>query len=352
MTDSGRTPRRSYRKVLGEAETESAICELRRFFESRFSQALNLRQVRGPVLVYSDTGINDALDGVMQPVRFRLASDPERSVEIVQSLAKWKRAALAHFGMQPGEGLWVDMLAVRPDEELDAIHSVTVDQWDWEKAIREEQRSVEYLKETVRTIYDVIRQTERRISEKWPQLRASLPKDVAFVHTEDLEERYPNLAPPEREDREAEKEGACFVIGIGHRLRAGVPHGARSPDYDDWSSRTDPAHFGLNGDIIVWHPVLRRAFELSSMGIRVDPSALREQLRLSGLRGRMLLPMNLPDYHRQVLSQTLPQSIGGGIGQSRLCMLLLRKKHIGEVQFSVWPQQLRQACRKMGVQLR
>ena len=264
--------------------------------------------------------------------------------EIVQSLAKWKRMALADLGFAPGEGLYTDMNAIRPDETLDATHSLYVDQWDWERVMTPAQRRVEFLKETVRRIYDVIRRTEKYVSYSYPAITPLLPEEITFVHSEDLAARHPDLSAREREDVACREHGAVFVIGIGATLADGQPHDGRAPDYDDWSTATGEGRQGLNGDILVWHPLFDRAFELSSMGIRVDPEALAPPARAERPDGSpgAVLP-------RRLLAGELPQTIGGGIGQSRLCMLYLRKAHIGEIQASLWPDAMRQECRQKGV---
>jgi aspartate--ammonia ligase len=352
MRDDTNMVEREYRALLDELETERASALIRDDFQRRLADALNLTEVFGPLVVPSESGINDYLDGVMQPVSFRCDADLGREVEIVQSLAKWKRLALAHFGFAAGEGLLVNMSAIRPDEHIDDIHSIYVDQWDWEKAISAEQRTLDFLKETVKVIYAALRETERRICEAYSAIQPFLPETIEFVHTEDLQARYPDAEPRQREKLICQEHGAVFLIGIGARLADGRPHDQRAPDYDDWVSHTGERRQGLNGDIFVWNPALERAFELSSMGIRVDPSALVRQLRATGVPKRKLLPIYLPEYHRKIIADELPLSIGGGIGKSRLVMLLLRKAHIGEVQFSVWPDPWREELRRRGISLR
>ena len=343
---------REYSPLLNELETERASAIIREDFQQRLEIALNLSEVFGPFVVPSESGVNDYLDGVMQPVRFRCAENRDRQVEIVQSLAKWKRLALAHFGFKIGEGLLVNMSAIRPDEHIDDIHSIFVDQWDWEMVIAPEQRELDFLKQAVSAIYEAIRGTEKRICEEYAAIRQSLPESIDFVHTEDLQARYPDVDPRERENLICREHGAVFLIGIGARLADGRPHDQRAPDYDDWTSETAGRRHGLNGDIFVWNPVLEKAFELSSMGIRVDPATLLRQLRETGTRERKLLPIYLPEYHRRLISDELPLSIGGGIGKSRLVMLLLRKAHIGEVQFSVWPGSWKEILGQQGIPLR
>lgn len=341
-----------YKSLLTERETECAIQIIKTYFQGEFANALNLTYVCGPIAVLADTGINDNLDGTMQPVSFTLRGDETQKVEIVQSLAKWKRVALAHFGFHEGEGLFTNMIAIRPDERIDNIHSLYVDQWDWERVIAAEERNLESLKEIVRRIYEAIKKTESYICEKYPQLTATLPDEIVFSHTEDIEDQYPHLTPKEREDVVTKEYGAVFLIGIGAKLKSGLPHEDRAPDYDDWITPTIGEKKGLNGDILVWNPEFERAFELSSMGIRVDPDALLRQLKLAGRMKRRFLPIHLPEYHTKLLHGELPLSIGGGIGQSRLCMFLLRKVHIGEVQFSIWPDSMRAECERNGIFLR
>lgn len=344
--------KQEYRPILDEPDTERASKLIREDFQQRLSKALNLTEVFGPFIVPAASRINDYLDGVMQPVRFRCSEDPDRQIEIVQSLAKWKRLALAHFDLKPGNGLLVNMSAIRPDEHIDDIHSLFVDQWDWELTITPDQRTLDFLKQTVRAIYAAVRETESRVSKAYASIRPSLPESIEFVHTEELQAMYPNADPRERENLICQERGAVFLIGIGARLADGKPHDQRAPDYDDWISTTASNRQGLNGDIFVWNPVLKRAFELSSMGIRVDSDALLRQLDAAGGSSRPLLPVCLPEYHRRILTSEVPQSIGGGIGKSRLIMLLLRKAHIGEVQVSVWPRSEHVSAERRGISLR
>lgn len=341
-----------YKPLLGELETERASALIRADFQQRLCTALNLIEVFGPFIVPSESGVNDYLDGVMKPVRFRCAGDVDRQIEIVQSLAKWKRLALAHFGLKSGEGLLVNMSAIRPEESIDDIHSIFVDQWDWEMVISPEQRTLDFLKQIVRAIYEAIRGTEHRACEACTAISPFLPESIEFVHTEDLQARYPDAEPRERENLISRELGAVFLIGIGARLADGRPHDQRAPDYDDWISATPRRRQGLNGDIFVWNPVLERAFELSSMGIRVDSATLLKQLREAGTPEEELQPDSLPHYHRRLIAKELPPSIGGGIGKSRLIMLLLRKAHIGEVQFSVWPESAYEESQRRGIPLR
>ena len=338
---------RGYRPLLDELSTECAIRKIKNQFQADLAFELKLQRVTAPLFVLSGTGINDNLNGVEKPVSFGIKDIAGRQAEIVHSLAKWKRMKLASLDMPAGRGIYTDMNAIRPDEELDNLHSLYVDQWDWEKVITREQRTLEYLKETVRHIYYAIRRTEASLCQDYPQLTPFLPEEIHFHFTEDLEAAYPELTPKEREDKIAKQEGAVFLIGIGGALPlSGKPHDGRSPDYDDWSTPGDAAHHGLNGDIVVWNPVLKRSFELSSMGIRVDAAALKRQLKLTGQQARTKLL-----FHQALLTGKLPLTMGGGIGQSRLCMLFLQKAHIGEIQSSIWPEEMVAKCREHQIPL-
>lgn len=332
-------------KLLPET-TELAIKMIKRDFQKRLSESLNLRRVTAPLFVLSGTGLNDDLNGVERPVSFPVKALGERKAEVVHSLAKWKRAKLGTYRIAPGYGLYTDMNAIRADEELDNLHSLYVDQWDWEKTIREEDRNLDYLKSTVRAIYQAIRETEKKVHRTFPHITPRLPEDITFIHSEELLREYPDLSPVERESEAAKKYGAIFLIGIGSPLSNGEPHDGRAPDYDDWSSDNGEGYKGLNGDIIVWDSVLGRSFEISSMGIRVSPESLRRQLEERGCQERSEL-----NFHKRLLSGELPYSIGGGIGQSRLCMFLLQKAHIGEVQASIWPEDQIRECEKAGIVL-
>lgn len=336
----------SYRPLLGLKQTERAIKALKDFFEANLAAELALSRVTAPLFVRQGTGINDDLNGVERPVSFGVPDLGGAEVEVVQSLAKWKRMALADYGFPPGRGIYTDMNAIRPFEGLDNLHSLYVDQWDWERVITREQRNLEFLRDQVRRIYAAIKRTEFFITDQYPGLDPCLPDEITFVHSEDLLAAYPELTAREREDRVAREHGAVFIIGIGAELADGTLHDGRAPDYDDWITPSTPGKRGLNGDIFVHNPLLGRAFELSSMGIRVDAESLLRQLELRGLTARRELY-----WHRRLLAGELPLSIGGGIGQSRLCMFLLRKAHIGEIQASIWPDAEIEACRAAGVPL-
>lgn len=332
-------------KLLPET-TEIAIKQIKESFQTELASALNLRRVTAPLFVLSGTGLNDDLNGVEHAVSFNIDAMGGARAEVVHSLAKWKRAKLAAYDIAPGFGLYTDMNAIRTFEELDNMHSLYVDQWDWEKSITPQQRNIEFLKETVRDIYAAIRKVESAIYKSFPHITPVLPEEITFIHSQQLLEQYPNLAPAKREKEAARRHGAIFIIGIGAELSDGKPHDRRAPDYDDWSTPNGEGYTGLNGDMIVWDPVLDTSMELSSMGLRVDAEAMRRQLRLAGCPEREQL-----SFHRMLLDDELPLSIGGGIGQSRLCMFLLQKAHIGEVQASIWPQQQIAECAKAGIML-
>ena len=338
---------KGYRNLLGSVEeTEKAIKCVKDMFQENLAAQLALLRVTAPMAVLSGTGLNDELNGTERPVSFPIKDMGEKRAEVVHSLAKWKRLKLAEMGVPPGRGIYTDMNALRPDEELDNIHSIYVDQWDWEKTVLREDRSIGFLKRTVRRIYEAVKVTENRIFVEFPQIEPILPDEILFIHSERLLQMYPGLPPKERELRIVKKHGAVFIIGIGGRLSDGKPHDGRAADYDDWSSPGEDGLPGLNGDLLVWNPVLECAFELSSMGIRVDEAALRLQLAERGEEWKQELM-----FHRMLLSGQLPCTIGGGIGQSRLCMFLLRKAHIGEIQSSIWPVEMRTACRNAGIEL-
>lgn len=337
---------KNYSALLNLKETEKAIKTIKDFFQENLSAELKLRRVTAPLFVQRGTGINDDLNGIERPVSFPVKDMEGTTAEIVHSLAKWKRMMLADYEISNGYGIYTDMNALRPDEELDNLHSIYVDQWDWEKIILPGDRKLDYLKDVVRRIYEVMKRTEFIVYENYPEIHPLLPEEITFIHTEELEKEYPALTPKEREDAVAKKHGAVFVIGIGGELASGKPHDGRAPDYDDWSTETENGYKGLNGDIIVWNPVLETAFELSSMGIRVDAEAMIRQLKIQGKEERKDL-----FFHKRLLSGEFPESIGGGIGQSRLCMYFLQKAHIGEVQASLWPGQMVDHCKRSGIAL-
>lgn len=326
-----------YYPKLTLRETERAIKEIKDYFEDALAARLNLQRISAPLFVSRESGLNDNLNGVERPVDFDVLEQKGSCFEIVQSLAKWKRQALGHYGFEPGEGLYTDMNAIRRDEDTDNIHSIYVDQWDWERVITRKQRTMDYLVETVRSIYAVLRSTELHFSTRFSFDLLHLPEEITIVSSQELEDLYPNLTPSQREYALVKEKGAIFVSQIGCKLRSGEIHDGRAPDYDDWK---------LNGDIIVYNKVLDIAFELSSMGIRVDAQSMREQLAERGCKSRAELP-----FHKAILEDQLPLTMGGGIGQSRLCMFFLRKAHIGEVQASVWPEGIRRRCEKAGIML-
>ena len=336
-----------YSPLLSLQQTEIAIKQIKEFFLSSISTELRLRRVTAPLFVLKGLGMNDDLSGSERAVTFPIRDMGDAQAEVVHSLAKWKRVTLAEYKVKSGYGIVTDMNAIRADEELDNLHSLYVDQWDWERVMDNSQRTVEYLKDVVTRIYNTILRTEFYICETYPQIEPFLPEKITFIHAEELLSRYPNLTPKQREDAVCREFGAVFIIGIGSKLANGEPHDNRAPDYDDYSTMAaDSTYPGLNGDLLVWYPVLERSIELSSMGIRVDALALERQLELSGKTERKELY-----FHRRLLSGTLPQSIGGGIGQSRLCMILLHKAHVGETQSSIWPDDMRAECLQNGIQL-
>ena len=337
------TNQKKYRSFLDPIETEKAIKSIKDFFQRKLATVLNLRRVTAPLMVKAGTGINDDLNGVERPISFTVKNMSNTKAEIVQSLAKWKRLTLADLSVRNGDGIYTDMNAIRPDEILDNLHSLYVDQWDWERVISKEERNIKLLKRIVRKIYRVMKRTENFVNKNYPEIKSILPENISFFHTEELEKMYPNLTPVQREDAISKEYGAVFIIGIGAPLKSGQPHDRRAPDYDDWTTPTKKGP-GLNGDIIVWYPILERAFEISSMGIRVDEQALEKQLEATGFSDRKEL-----FFHKKLLKGELPLSIGGGIGQSRLCMFFLRKAHIGEVQSSIWPEDMREDCRENNI---
>jgi aspartate--ammonia ligase len=336
----------NYRPLLNQNETEQGIKVIKEFFQENLSTGLRLRRVTGPLFVLRGLGINDDLSGKERPVTFPIKDLNDAQAEVVHSLAKWKRLTLADHKVQPGYGIYTDMNAIRADEELGNLHSLYVDQWDWERVILPEERNLQYLKRTVRCIYSAMLRTEFLVCERFPQLRPKLPEEVTFIHAEELLQRYPGLGPKERENAITKEYGAVFIIGIGGPLSNGEPHDLRAPDYDDYSTLAENGLPGLNGDLLVWYDVLDRAVEVSSMGIRVDKEALLRQLQHSGKEERLQLY-----FHRRLTEGSLPLSIGGGIGQSRLCMLYLGKAHIGEIQASIWPSDMRSECAEANIPL-
>lgn len=335
-----------YQPALDLKQTEQAIKNIKDFFLQSLSTELRLRRVTAPLFVLRGLGMNDDLNGVERAVNFPIKDMDEARAEVVHSLAKWKRYTLAEYQIEEGFGIVTDMNAIRADEELDNIHSLYVDQWDWERVMRKEDRNIKFLKKIVRKIYSAILRTEFYICETYPTIKHFLPEDIFFIHSEELAMLYPDMTPKEREDAICKKHGAVFIMGIGGKLKNGEIHDLRAPDYDDWTTENEDGFCGLNGDLLVWYPVLGRAMELSSMGIRVDAEALLRQLRITGKEERVGLY-----FHKRLLEGDLPLSIGGGIGQSRLCMVLLHKAHIGETQSSIWPDDMRKKCQEAGMPL-
>lgn len=336
----------AHQLIRSGVETEIAIDFVKTTFGNALVKNLNLLKVTSPIVVEENTGINDDLNGVERSVSFSIQDIPFTRGVVVQSLAKWKRLRLWQLQLSPGQGIVTDMKALRPDEKLSSIHSIYVDQWDWEKVIEASQRTIEYLKDSVQNIYEALLETEQKVAEEYPQIVPFLPKQIRLIHSQELFDMYPKLTSKERENAIAKKYGAVFIIGIGGDLSNGEPHDGRSPDYDDWSSPSCIGLFGLNGDIIVWNPISESALELSSMGIRVDKQALMHQLRLRGCEDRSKF-----FFHSCLLKGELPQSIGGGIGQSRISMFMLRKKHIGEVQVGIWPKSTRLSLNLDGIDI-
>lgn len=327
-----------YTDLLGGPQnTEKGIKAVKEMFQENLAAQLTLLRATAPMVVLSGQGINDDLNGVERPVGFPIRTLGDAKAEVVHSLAKWKRLKLGQMGMPVGRGIYTDMNALRPDEDLDNLHSIYVDQWDWEKVIRKEDRNLDFLKQTVRRIYEAIKVTENMLYVEFPQIEPILPEDIFFISSEDLLQAYPGMNAKEREDAITKEKGAVFVIGIGGKLSDGTIHDGRAADYDDWS---------LNGDILLWNPILQRSFEVSSMGIRVDEESLISQLEERGQSYKKDLY-----FHRLLLEDKLPYTIGGGIGQSRLCMHLLRKAHIGEIQSSIWPEDMREKCAEAGINL-
>lgn len=326
---------KNYKTELNLIETQIAIKKIKDFFQKELARKLNLIRVSAPMFVRSNTGLNDNLNGIERPVKFTIKDDNESQAEVIHSLAKWKRMALYKYGFNVGQGLYTDMNAIRRDEKFDNIHSIYVDQWDWEKIITKEDRNEKYLKNVVQDIYDVLKKTEEYIYQIYPFLNKVLPEKISFITSQELENMFPKLTPKERENEITKERKAVFLMKIGKTLNSGKKHDGRAPDYDDWE---------LNGDILFWNPILKIAFEISSMGIRVDKDSLLKQLKLANCEERKNLK-----FHKMILEDKLPYTIGGGIGQSRICMYFLRKAHIGEVQSSIWPQEMIQMCKKNGI---
>ena len=326
---------KDYTPAIDYMESQRAIKKIKDFFQQELAYGLQLRRVSAPLFVTPESGLNDNLNGVERTVDFTLKDLDEAKVQVVQSLAKWKRMALGKYNIEPGRGIYTDMNAIRRDEELDNLHSIYVDQWDWEKTINKSDRNEEYLKETVVTIYNAIKNLGDYVNRLYRDIQTELPNEITFITTQELEDRWPDKTPKEREDLIAEECRAVFISKIGGPLKSGEKHDGRAPDYDDWE---------LNGDIILWNEVLNQAFEISSMGIRVDEEAMERQLKAAGAEDRKNLA-----FHKGILEKKLPYSIGGGIGQSRLCMYFLRKAHIGEVQVSVWPEDMIEECSKNNI---
>lgn len=337
---------KGYKSLLSVKDTEHAIIMIKDFFQLALSTELNLTRVTAPLFVPKGIGLNDDLNGVERPVSFPVKDMNEQVLEIVHSLAKWKRVKITELGLKPSFGIYTDMNAIRADEELDNIHSLYVDQWDWEMAISEKERTIDFLKDVVAKIYRCLKRTEFFIYDRFPQIEPILPEEITFISAEELLQLYPNLSAKERENAITKKYGAVFIIGIGANLSNGKPHDGRAPDYDDWITENSAGFKGLNGDLLVWNPILETSFELSSMGIRVSPESLRQQLEERNCTDRAEL-----FFHKKLLNGELSLSCGGGIGQSRLCMYFLRKAHIGETQVSTWPQDMIDTCAKNGIPL-
>ena len=335
-----------YKALLNLSQTELGIKKIKDFFQQNLSSELRLRRVTAPLFVLKGMGINDDLNGTERAVTFPIKDLEDAKAEIVHSLAKWKRLTLADYAIEEGYGIYTDMNAIRSDEELGNLHSLYVDQWDWERVMSAEERNIDFLKEIVRRIYGALVRTEYMVYEMFPEFKPTLPKDIFFIHAEELLQQYPTLTPKEREDAITKAHGAVFIIGIGGKLSNSEKHDGRAPDYDDWSTPGDNGLLGLNGDLLVWNDVLNRAVELSSMGIRVDKAALERQLAMTQSEDRKQLY-----FHQRLLNDELPLSIGGGIGQSRLCMFYLRKAHIGEIQASIWPDSMRKEAQEAGMHL-
>lgn len=337
---------KGYKPLLDARQTELGIKKVKDFFQGSLSAELRLRRVTAPLFVLKGQGINDDLNGVERAVTFPIKDLGDQRAEVVHSLAKWKRLMLGEYKIEPGFGLYTDMNAIRSDESLGNLHSLYVDQWDWERTIRKEDRTIDFLKDIVSRIYSVMVRTEYVVYEMYPQIKPVLPDKITFIHAEKLRQMFPDKSPKERENLITKKYGAVFVMGVGGPLGDGEKHDGRAPDYDDWTTIGEDGLPGLNGDILVWNDVLDQAMELSSMGIRVDKEALVRQLKMTGQEERLNLY-----FHKRLMEDSIPLSIGGGIGQSRLCMFFLRKAHVGEIQASIWPEDMREECRKNNIPL-
>lgn len=335
-----------YKSILNVKETEHAIVAIKDFFQLTLSTELNLTRVTAPLFVRAGSGLNDDLNGVEKPVSFSVGNMNGTKMEIVQSLAKWKRVKVTEMAFAPGFGIYTDMNAIRPDDTIDNVHSIYVDQWDWEMAIDEKDRNIFYLFDIVKKIFRCLKRTEFFIYDRYSSIKPVLPEEIKLIYSDELMRMYPNLTPKQREDEVAKKYGAVFIAGIGGKLPDGTIHDGRAPDYDDWITKCGDGHVGLNGDILVWDETIGHALELSSMGIRVNPQSLQKQLKERGCEERAKL-----DFHAKLLRGEFTQTLGGGIGQSRLCMFLLRKAHIGETQVSVWSQAEIENCKKQGIEL-
>ena len=336
----------NYKSILNLQQTELGIQKIKDFFQANLSAELRLRRVTAPLFVLRGMGLNDDLSGKERAVNFPIKDMDEARAEVVHSLAKWKRVMLADYNVEEGYGIYTDMNAIRADEELGNMHSLYVDQWDWEMAISEKDRTVAFLKSVVERIYASFLRTEYLVNEAFPELKPMLPREIHFIHSEELLQKYPDLSPKEREREIAKEYKAVFIIGIGGKLSNGERHDYRAPDYDDWVTANEDGFLGLNGDILLWNPVLNVPFEISSMGIRVDKNSLEKQLQIEDKEDRKELY-----FHKRLLNNELPLTIGGGIGQSRLCMFLLQKAHIGEIQASIWPEEMREKCKAHNIPL-
>jgi aspartate--ammonia ligase len=334
----------NYYPILGLQQTEQAIDLVKNYFQQNLSSELRLRRITAPLFVKKGTGLNDDLNGIERPVTFPIKEMNEAQAEIVHSLAKWKRLALAELNISNGYGIYTDMNALRPDEVFSNIHSIYVDQWDWERVITEEERTSDFLQKIVKSLFSILKRVEYALFERFPDLNPTLPDDIFFIHSEDLLKMYPNLSSRERENEIAKKHKAVFIMGIGAKLSNGEKHDGRAPDYDDWITIDENGKQGLNGDIILWNPVLEQSFEISSMGIRVNKDSLMKQLIEEKSENRKDLM-----WHKMLLNDELPLTIGGGIGQSRLCMFFLRKAHIGEIQTSLWPDEMLNECKSNNI---